>query len=202
MAASDTEIANLALLRVGSTVAISSLSEQGSSEALACRTVYAQARDILLEEWDWPFARRRATLAQLSSTRTDWGYVYALPSDCVAPRVIIPGGRRDVAEDQKTPFQVEANDTGDGQVLLCDVSQAELRYTMRFTAVGRFTPGFCNALSWLMASELAMALKKDKELADRNTRFFGAALGSAKAASLRSGQEPQEAPSKYIRVRE
>lgn len=198
MATSEVEICNNALLRVGITIPISSLDEAGSEEARVCKQLYAQKRDELLQDFDWSFARRRVALAQLATTRSDYLYVYGVPDDCISPRCILPGGRRWTPIDKWPPFEVEAAEDGNGQVILCNVTPAELRYTMRFTAVGRFPPLWTEALAWLLAAELAQALKKDTALSDSNLKKFVLALSRAKKASATERQDEPEAEPSYI----
>ena len=82
---SITDICNAALSHCGTRSKISSLDE-GSPEANACVTHFAQVRDATLRGFDWNFARMTAGLAELPNPPARWRYKYALPSDCLRLR--------------------------------------------------------------------------------------------------------------------
>lgn len=192
--ASEVELCNRALLRIGHTRLLSSLAEK-SVEAQLCAQLYPEARDLVLAAFPWPHAKRRVALAPLSGvTRTDWANVFTLPSDCLAARyVVVPGCRNPAAEDRQ-PFEVEANDAGDGQVLLCDLDAPELVYTAALTDPTRWPPTFCTALVTALAAQLALAIRKDTALA-RVLQGFADALvarGGAQAANARQADPDPE----------
>lgn len=105
---SDTEVANLALAKIGTRSTIASLSED-SNEARAINLIYANTRDQVLGMAFWNFARKTANLGVLKvapgaigSTSTGgnvwspdwpppgWLYEYAYPSDCIQMRFVSP----------------------------------------------------------------------------------------------------------------
>lgn len=163
--ATAVDLCNRALLRIGHSSAIEALDED-SAEAAVCARFFEAQRDEMLEAFAWPFATRRVVLSALSGvTRTDWAYVFAVPTDCLSPRYVVPQGVRNPTAAQRVAFQVEANDAGDGQVLLCDESAPEFVYTVRLEDPTRWPAGFSSALEFALASQLALALKKDQRLA-------------------------------------
>lgn len=187
MAESDVDICNRALSTAGVTALIESLDQAGSVEAEQCRLWFARLRDELLRDRVWKFATRRAVLALVAGeTRTDWTFVYALPDQCLKARfLVLPGGRSPwvvngqpwtyyqgalptvgVPSAVRTlPMEIEArvDDAGQviGKILLCDVEEAELVYTVRAENPQAFDPDFEAALELLLASKLALSLKKD-----------------------------------------
>jgi hypothetical protein len=190
MAESDVDICNRALASVGSTKLIEALDQTGSTEAEQCLLWYERLRDEILRDRVWKFATRRATLALVAGeTRTDWGFVYALPSNCLQVRgLVLPGARSPwmlqgypfayyqgatsytgvgvPASNKTVPFDIEARvdpvtDEVIGKVLLCDMESAELVYTVRVTNPQAFDPDFEAALELYLASKLALALPKD-----------------------------------------
>lgn len=193
MAESEVDICNRALSTAGVTDLIEALDQAGSLEAEQCRLWYARLRDELLRDRVWKFATRRATLALVAGeTRTDWLFVYGLPDNCLKVRhLVLPGGRSPwvingqpwtyyqgatsfsgVPTATRTlPMEIEArvDDAGAvvGKVLLCDVEDAELVYTVRATNPQAFDPDFEAALELLLASKLARSLAKDEARAQR-----------------------------------
>ena len=65
--ASEVSICNMALFRIGHSQRIDSLSE-ASIAAELCKHIYPTIRDVLLESWDWTFARKRVALASVGDS--------------------------------------------------------------------------------------------------------------------------------------
>jgi hypothetical protein len=152
--ASEIGICNLALSHFGQAANISSISPpEGSPDAEHCATFYPIARDALLEMWDWPFAKKRATLAQLAIGTSPWLYRYALPADCIKPRSINVAGAAVNAETDGFIWE--------GPELFSNAPAAILSYTFRLTDPTKFTPLFTQALSLLLASYIIGPITKD-----------------------------------------
>ena len=64
--ASDTQIANLALLHIGVSKRIGNLQSERSIEADAIRTAYADDRDYCLRDFPWPWVTAYTTLGLVS----------------------------------------------------------------------------------------------------------------------------------------
>lgn len=105
---SETEVANLALSKIGTRSTIASLTED-SNEARAINLIYTNVRDQVLGMAFWNFARKTVNLGVLKvapgavgSTSTGgatwspdwpappWLYEYAYPSDCIQVRFLVP----------------------------------------------------------------------------------------------------------------
>lgn len=201
MAATDVDICNIALGRIRVTTRIESLDDD-STEAAVCKLHYEQARDAMLEEFPWPFATRRSTLAPVSGvTRTGWTYAFYLPEDCLAPRAIDDGALRGARADQLTPFDIESESDGQPGILLCDIQAPELIYTGRVAEVPRFTALFVEALAWHLAAELALALNAKPELETVARQRWVMALAKAKASSLNTRQPDVQPRSEFLTVR-
>lgn len=114
---SDTEVANLALAKIGTRSTIASLTED-SNEAKAINLIYANTRDQVLSMAFWNFARKTANLAVLKiapgamgSTSPGgnvwspdwpppgWLYEYAYPADCIQMRFVSPQFSNNVGVD-------------------------------------------------------------------------------------------------------
>ena len=199
MAVSEAVVCNIALARTGHRSFIGSLSEN-TTESIVCNTLYADARDSLLAQLDWSFARRRASLAEVTvDARSGWDHVYALPADCLAVRYIYAGARSPSSE-YRTKFQLEF-ESGIGRVLLTDDSAAELVYTARVTEVVRYPPHFVDVLGWKLAQELALALSVKPQVAMGIDGKYQACLALAMAADLNEAREDEQPESEFIRVR-
>lgn len=211
----EARICNRALLRIMQSRPISSLDE-ATTWARSCKALFADSRDAVLEARDWPFARRRAVLAQIADgARGGWGYAYTLPDDCIEPRFIEPSTSADADDDDDevpvdptgllsgavpVPFETEDDETL-GRVLLTDEDTVDLVYTARVTAVPRFSPLFVDALAWQLAADLALGVAKKGDLAEKCMRMYELALARAGAAASKARKPRARPPSTFERNR-
>ena len=99
---SPTDIANVALMEIGSQSTVSSINpSDGSTEGNACSILYTPKIQALHRAAHWNFARKQALLTQLKAAvingvvSTDpppipWLYEYAYPVDCIKARFLMP----------------------------------------------------------------------------------------------------------------
>lgn len=188
MPASEIEICNLALLRVGITTPLATLAD-GTKESNACNTLYSQMRDLLLGSFPWSFATRRdAPAASSESVRTGWQHIYDLPDDVLSVQKIWSGARR-VRPEQEIPFKVEVKADGSGRVLLTDKEEPEVFTTIRLTNVLLFSPFFSDALASLLAVELVPALTLAEAMSARAMQRFQFSFANALTADADQHRE-------------
>lgn len=226
MAKSDADVCNLALLRAGQTQFIDDL-EEASPEAQVCSRVYQNTRDTLLTRYDWPFATRSAFLALIDGvTRPGWSYAYGLPKGCLKPRYIFSGARptapaaawpssTDVLFGVTTvsmlpalngvvpevPFVIEANDAGTGQILLTDLDQAQLVYTVALEVAAAFPQPFVEALAWAMAPDVCLGLTKNARQAMALGQQAEIQIQRAWTQALNAQGQDIRADSEFVAVR-
>lgn len=176
--ASEVDVCNLALSHIGQAADISAISPpDGSADADHCARFYPIARNELLEEFDWTFARKRATLAELTNDREDFAFRYARPSDCLKERRLLPDGYTD-----------DQNDVGiwqrEGDSIYTDDELSVLVYTRLLNDPTKFSPLFVIALSWRVASYIAGPILKDPtgQTAIRLRNVSDAMAGHAKVS--------------------
>lgn len=152
--ASDVDICNLALSRLGDEATVTSIDPpEGSAQAAHCTRFYPMARDTIQDMHNWWFCIVRASLAQLNTPPAfGWQYAYAVPSNLVSMlAVYIPG-----ATDDYAPQEFEMESLSDGtQVLYANVQNAACKYVQRVTDPAKYQPMFTDSLAWLLASMLA-----------------------------------------------
>lgn len=203
MAASEVEICNLALLRVGVSKPIRSLTD-GTKESNLCNVLYPQMRDVMLASFWWSFATLRSALQapvdENEVARTGWTYIYALPTNCLAVQRIWAGARR-VRADQLPPFKVEGSLDGKGKVLLTDREEPEVFFTNRITHVPVFSPLFADTLSSLIGYELVTPLALAASRADSALRRFQIGWSQAVANDMREHQDDPPPPDTFTAAR-
>lgn len=165
------EIVNIALARLGESP-IQSLKE-GSVPANMATVFYEPTRRAVLRDFNWNFALRTARLALLQETYPGFRYAFSLPADCL--RVVnLLGG----SEWSSGPgFVVRSGN------LLTDKEEAEIEYIYDCQDPALFDDKFVEALSYKLASELAMPVKGSPELMSNYMNVYQAFVNQAAALS-------------------
>jgi hypothetical protein len=183
---SQVEIYNMALSNIGISETVASLEEKSKARA-TCSRFWDIARDTTLADFPWPFATRYATLADLGSPPRNWAYQYQYPTDCLrALYLTVPGMRVPPLALQP---KFETSYGAGGQVILADEPAAELAYVVRVTDEGRFPPMFVSALSWKLASLIAMPMSAQRTIAESAAAGYVAMAQLAWAAAANESTE-------------
>ena len=147
----------MALGRLGAK-RLNDLDTDSSIEAIHARLQYEQTRDALLRSHWWRFASARAELSQdTSSPAFEWDYQFQLPSDFLR--------MKHLHEDNFSPEQITtASYALEGNLLLTNNDEANIRYIKQVTDVTEFDPLFIEALVLQLAVKLVMPLTQDANL--------------------------------------
>ncbi len=210
MATSQVAICNLALDSIGTRSTISSLTE-ASAEAQACARQYEPALEAVLQAAHWNFARKQIALAVLKDGTVQpsqnvpqpWVYEYAVPSDMLQARFVMP-----IAVSQNTTFVgtpavqypitptvrfiVSSDEDQNGNpinVILTNQAQAILCYTYRCTNVNLFDSQFVTAFANYLGSKLAIPLTGDKEKARMAFQLADLTCKAAQASNANEGPD-------------
>jgi hypothetical protein len=200
MAKSDVELCNMALARIGITMAITSLDER-SKEAMQCKLFFEMTRDKVLGDAPWPFARRTALLQLTGDAPQRWGYSYQYPGDCLRlndvfptiPTAMSPDVFRQWAQSNRVAYELGAGEA-DNQVILTDQVNAVADYTLRITNPLRFDAAFSSAFAWALAGELAVPLAKGVDYARNAYAQYEKEIAMALAKFLNEEGPPAEKP--------
>lgn len=191
------DIYNMAVMEAGHSQAITDPNESTNAANL-CRTFYPSCRDMVLEAVDWNFATKRVVLSLLTNTQTNWEYAYAYPADAVRVRALVLEGKRAPGQ-AAVPFEVAQMD---GQrVILTDLPEAEMIYTARVENPNLFSPTFTTALTYLLASRVAVPLTGKPDMAAQARQGYLLTLASAAAHSLNEVQRDQMPDDEFTEAR-
>lgn len=188
MATSQVAICNLALDAMGARSTISALTE-GSAEAAACSRQYQPALEAVLQAAHWNFARKQgaltllldATLTSPDEVPVPWTYEYAVPSDCLAGRYIMPTNAASSplsGYGMGSPSPVypvapacafifssgQDSNSNPINVILTNQPNAILVYSYRVANPNLFDSQFTRAFANYLAHLLVMPLAGDKAL--------------------------------------
>lgn len=177
---SPADIVNDALTRIGYKDRIGSLYE-GSKASKAALNIYAQTRDELLRNGEWPFARRDLIGTVLKQAPPGgyvaptlwnpatypplpWLFEYAFPDDCITVRAVRPQQIMVPNFSPRSHIFAVAND-GNERVILSQLSNAVITYTGQITDPTDMAVDFVEALCAAMARRLAIVLTQTADVA-------------------------------------
>lgn len=197
--ASQIDVYNMALARIG--VYDTAVQDAGevSKAAQVCTVFYAPMLDYVLQDFPWRFAERRVMLASLGTPPVNWSYRYAYPSDCITAKYITRSGIRSARTDQMIPFQV--GNGGAVREIYCDLQDAELVYTARVTDLNQWGSIAVSALAYRLAAEIAMPMSVKPDIANSALSGYYREVSRAAAINLNEGTPDMPPISELITVR-
>lgn len=209
---SETMIGNLALSHIGAKAHIQSLDED-SAEAEAVKLWFDTSRQMMLEGYDWKFARKRVTLAQDTEDPPEniWSYRYVYPSDALTIRKLqqptytlnplFTSASNTLAEPDAIPFEIEMDSTGERRTILTDLEDAIAVYTFDQENVGLFSTFSVYALSYALAYNISFQLTGKESIKDKMFQFFSITLANAATADANERVSRKAREAEAIRAR-
>ncbi|MFZ8932384.1 MAG: hypothetical protein ACO2ZP_00610 [Bacteriovoracaceae bacterium] len=193
----EVEICNIALSHIGAGQ-ISSLSEN-TQVARECKRHYPVARDSVLRAHPWAFARRQIVLAQVAGEEVrGWSFVYQYPNDCLEARYIYDFSDRD---NESINFDLAISKDLKTRLILSDQENAELVYTAKVANPVLFDSIFIDAMSYRLASSIAIPIKGKAELANVMLEFYFGYLGNALSSNANEKKKDPETKSSFSKAR-
>lgn len=148
MATSKTEIANLALTRLGQPRILDISGE--SENAILCNLLYPKARDEVLRSHNWCCAIERQPLAQSDySIGSEYSYQYQLPTDPYCLRVL------GMPENLTADYEIE------GRQLLTNETSVIIKYIKRIENTSLFDSLLADAIVLKLALKLSYKIVPD-----------------------------------------
>lgn len=158
--ATEVDICNLALARLGDRATVSSIDPpEGSAQADHCARFYPIARDAILGAHPWRFAVKRATLPKMADAPVgEPASYFGLPSDCIRVVAVHCVGLENLPPMlrfyERTPdYRIEQ--VGGASTLVCEAENVWIEYVSSKTPAANFPSDFSDCLAWLLASYLA-----------------------------------------------
>lgn len=195
--ASKVQIAKLALQHIGDRYDISDINE-ATPEAEQVNLLFDDTRDALLRQHPWAFATKYTNPAALSGTVPGhWDYMFLYPTDCIRMLGIVnPLGK----DQPKVKFEVARNSSGK-RIILSDLEEPEIFYTMRVEDTTDYDPEFVMAFSYVLAARLVMPLIGERSIAADLYQQAQAVLNSAWETDSNEGTEESLPDVDWIRAR-
>lgn len=176
----------LGRIRAGTIIALT----DGDVKAEACLLYYEPSRDFVLADFPWNFAGKAVAIAKLSEVPIEWAFAYTYPSDSLKVRKLMAASNlRHYTDPTNWEIGLLSDDT---KAILTNLDVANAKYTKKLTDVNKFDPHFVTALSWYLASEVAIPIAgtaKGRILADRAAQGYKNAISAAYSANANEGDE-------------
>ena len=174
MAITDLDIANMAFVKLG-LEPVTSLSES-TDQVTAFNKIYPVQRRRTIIAGKWRFARKRVALVvNVTAPVYDWSAAFDLPTDSL---LVLS------TDDDGLPWIIE------GSQLLCSRDSVSITYIRDVTDPDDFTHAFTEALSELIASDLAPALTGKAALKEVHYKLFLHKVQEARTLEAQQGTPP------------
>lgn len=172
----STNIINRALIKLGQPP-VASVDQEPNGKLWGL--IYLDQRDLLLADFSWRFAMKRAVLApDADKPISGFAYAYTLPTDFISVFK--------VGQYYKTPnysSNIVSSDEAysiEGDKILCNIpDKLYLQYTARIEEERLFSPWFKEALITKVAAEMAMRTKQNIQLQQMLSNDFASYLEHA-----------------------
>ncbi len=156
-----TDIANMALGRLGVSSTITDLEVDLSTEAKIIKRHFRHSLDYLLEQHYWAFARRSQQLKlQFNDPEPNYSFSYYMPADALVIRQIAYDENYvknlELYPDQKYPW--DEIYIGSTRLMYCDLDKAYAEYTAQVEENSIFPQHFGRALAALLSKDIAPSL--------------------------------------------
>lgn len=203
--ASQTEIENLALAHLGSSIDISSFTNSDSDEAKTLRLYYDFGLDIILRGFRWDFATKDAVLELLDENiNPQYAFAYRYPVDCRFYSKIFSGIRNDTLQSRiKWKRGMGVHEQNNIAMIFTDQPNACGSYIVLMDDETQYDSDFAMALSWLLAYYIAPSTTGGDPFKRQAAAFnnFIAALDLAMKNALMEGQVDEMPESEIVRSR-
>lgn len=196
----DVANANDALARIAE-APISSFTENSPKARIIAR-LYPRVRGLMFAAMDWKFATARANLGAGASGVYPWTFEFNLPANVARVRMILAQtpGLDGIALDP-VPFEEGIN--GATRVIRTDVSPATLVFTQEITDPALWDAGFTSAFTIQLASEIAVGITGNGQLAMAMREQAGMAIqAQMPVGQAQSATQMRRGPSTTTAARE
>ena len=149
--ASQVDICNLALVRLGQDTIAAMYPTEQSTEARLATGLWTPVLRSALRSHPWNFALATAELTPTNDTPPDFTYEYQLPTDCVRALRLVNA--------TYGTYKIRAEDK-----LVTNQEDAVLEYVAMVTDTTKFDDQFIEALSYRLAADLSLPLTGNAQM--------------------------------------
>lgn len=174
--------------------------DDSSEEAKACKIYYEHTRKRLLKMFNWGFARQLEKLALRNVEVPGWDFCYGYPADCISMQLVFDENHARDREMERQDFQV-ITVTGNDRVIATNVPMAWAEYTADVKNTESFSEEFIEALTRMLAANLAIPLTGSTELMQANMQLAQQSVNIAIQENVNEQERRTRWPRKYEQAR-
>ena len=183
---STVDVVNVALRRIGSSRIVSITGDE--PEAVIPNDLFSEVLDDLLRQHAWNFATKRAKLAQPVEVPTfEFDHAYTVPADWIRTISVHPNDA-----GAGTMFYREEQ-LDDKRVILTSADDVYLRYVSRVEDPNLWPADFRNAMSMILARDMAIPLGNSNTMHTNFDRLSRSAIARARSSDS-MGSSPERIP--------
>jgi hypothetical protein len=198
--ASEVDIANLALTKLGAATIISL--NDPDPKATVMNLLYPIVRDAELRRRKWKFSLRRASLPALAATPIGYARQFQLPTDPLCLRVIQVGDYHvglDMSDYRSIPTEIFSIE---GTTILANLpAPLNIRYIAQVTDTGTFDAAFVDALACRMAFESCKKITNSDSAKESLRADYRAAIREAAHANALESAPAHPADDSWVMAR-
>jgi hypothetical protein len=194
--ATKTQIANLAMLRIGENTPFTDVDTDATPAAVAIRNSWDLERDTVLRAVPWAWATKYAKLEDgVEDPNPDWAFAYAYPDDCVSVRRIADAGRLDPNPPAfriglLEPDESESDESlEDVACLFTDFTEPTIEYTKRVEAVAVYDSAFVSMFAWRLCAVVAAGVSRLPDIVKLAAENYEKERAEAIGTLQREGQK-------------
>lgn len=185
MAATEVEICNSALIKVGAD-RITTLDDV-NERARLCKEQYPKVRDDLLRSHPWNFAIEREELTVDGTAPVYlFAYRFAVPSLCLR-----------ILEVWSNEYDWQR----EGSFIVTDSATVKIRYIKKITDVTKYDVNFCEALASKLAADISYSLAQSSSLKETLMKQAEMAVRQARSFDAQEGTPQRVVANDWLTVR-
>ena len=196
-------IANMALSHIGAKVTLAAFPTAASTGIIneSIFLWYDLSRRQILEAYDWSFARKLSGVPVDHADAADdgiWAYRYDLPTDHLKTRRIMNPTN---VGSNAIPYDQQVSTTEGTMSLQTNVDDAQIVYTFDQTDVTFYSDFFTEALSHLLAANIAYPITRKRSLKGDHLNMYRQLLSIAAAHDANEQVEDEPRDAEWVRDR-
>jgi len=181
----ETDVSNLALMRMGVSQSLTNMRTDTTREALSLQLIFDAERDYVLRDFAWGFAKKYVAPTLVGAApNSDWAYAHRTPADSLFVRRIVPATGQ--IDPDPPPFSIGQDVTGG--LIYSNVAAPTIEYTYKVTDTTQWDPEFISMFAWRLAGVLALSLARMVDLAKQCLELYAAERSAAISRAAQSAE--------------
>lgn len=187
---SKVQICNYALKAIGHSSTITSIDEN-TTAAANCNLFFDRDRVSLFHDHDWAFARKIVKLVEVTAPVPWWDYAYQQPGDALQIVRLADQSFKRQSDTRRIDYEknIITQSGADLNIIRTDLAGAYMVYTKDIKDPARWPQPFVDAMTYRLASSIALPMTGDKQIAAEMSGMATGMLHRAQALDNSEGTD-------------